>query len=62
MDIEGSEIEWLNSLNKEQMNKFNQIVMEFHRPFGEKERNTFYKLNKTHILVHFHGNNCRGLR
>ena len=62
MDIEGSEIEWLDSLNKEQMNKFNQIVMEFHRPFGEKERNTFNKLNKTHVLVHFHGNNCRGLR
>lgn len=62
MDIEGGEIPWIKSLSDEQLNKFDQIVMEFHRPFSNKEIDVFNKINKNHILVHFHGNNCCGTR
>jgi len=61
MDIEGGEVEWIKSLNNEQLNKFNQIVIEFHFPFSDKEVNMFDKLNKNHYLVHFHGNNACGV-
>ena len=62
MDIEGYEIPWINSLNVKQLNKFSQIVIEFHFPFSYKEVHAFDILNETHILVHFHGNNCCGVR
>jgi hypothetical protein len=62
MDIEGGEIPWIKSLSNEQMNKFEQIVMEFHFPFSDKEADIFDKINKTHYLIHFHGNNCCGVR
>jgi hypothetical protein len=62
MDIEGGEVPWINSLNDEQVNRFAQIVIEFHDPFREKEICMFNKLNKNHILVHFHPNNCCGTR
>jgi hypothetical protein len=62
MDIEGGEVSWINSLNDEQLNKFGQIVMEFHDPFTDKEIEMFNKLNKNHVLVHFHANNCCGTR
>jgi hypothetical protein len=62
MDIEGGEIPWITSLNDEQMNKFEQIVMEFHWPFSDKEIDVFDKINKNHYLIHFHGNNCCGVR
>jgi hypothetical protein len=58
MDIEGGEIPWIESLNNEQMNKFEQIVMEFHFPFTDNEKNTFEKINNTHYLIHFHPNNA----
>ena len=61
MDIEGGEIPWIKSLSDEQMNKFEQIVMEFHFPFSEKEVDAFEKINKNHYLIHFHGNNCCGV-
>lgn len=58
MDIEGGEIPWIKSLSEEQMNKFEQIVMEFHFPFTDKEKDIFKKINKTHYLIHFHPNNA----
>ena len=61
MDIEGGEIPWLESLSNEQMNKFEQIVMEFHWPFSPREIDAFDKINKNHYLIHFHGNNCCGI-
>ena len=57
MDIEGSEIPWIKSLRDDQMNKFEQIVMEFHYPFSDNEVGVFDKINKNHYLIHFHGNN-----
>lgn len=35
-------------------------MMEFHFPFDEGE--VFQKINKTHYLIHFHANNCCGLK
>jgi hypothetical protein len=62
MDIEGGEIPWIQSLDDHQLNKFDQIVMEFHTPFSENEVVVFNKINKNHVLVHFHANNCCGTR
>jgi beta-1,4-mannosyl-glycoprotein beta-1,4-N-acetylglucosaminyltransferase len=62
MDIEGYEIPWINTLSYKQLDKFSQIVIEFHFPFSYKEVPIFNKLNKSHVLVHFHANNCCGVR
>jgi len=61
MDIEGGEVEWIKSLNNKQLNKFNQVVIEFHFPFSDKEIKMFEKINGNHYLVHFHGNNAGGV-
>jgi len=62
MDIEGGEIPWIKSLSDEQINKFEQIVIEFHGPFSKKEIDVFDKINRNHYLIHFYGNNCCGVR
>jgi hypothetical protein len=63
MDIEGGEIPWIKSLSDTQMYKFEQIVIEFHKPYTKKkEDGIFAKMNKHHVLVHFHPNNCCGTR
>lgn len=66
MDIEGGEIPWVLSLNSEQLNKFEQIVMEVHDPFCTYRcvpaGDMFRKLNKTHYLIHLHPNNCRAAK
>jgi len=62
MDIEGAEIPWIKSLSFEHMCRLKQIVLEFHWPFNEKEIDVFDKLNRTHYLIHFHGNNNVGVR
>jgi beta-1,4-mannosyl-glycoprotein beta-1,4-N-acetylglucosaminyltransferase len=62
MDIEGYEIPWIKSLDVKHLNKFSQIVIEFHFPFSYKEVHAFDILNESHILVHFHANNCCGVR
>ena len=62
MDIEGDELYWIKSLNNNHLNKFEQIVIEFHYPYKSTWKEVFEKLNKNHYLVHFHGNNCRELR
>jgi hypothetical protein len=70
MDIEGAEYPWIRSLRDDHLNKFEQIVMEFHAPFyygGARGMEIFTKLNKTHRLIHFHPNNiseniiCNGI-
>jgi len=62
MDIEGNEISWIKSLNNEKLNKISQIVIEFHFPFEDYKKDVFDKLNKYFILIHFHANNCCGVR
>jgi hypothetical protein len=62
MDIEGGEISWIKSLKYEQMIKFDQVVIEFHHPFGWDEVEVFDKFNDSHYLVHIHANNVCGVR
>ena len=64
MDIEGSEYTWLLSLEDEKLNKFKQIVMEFHGITDDgwgfcnsDKMKCLKKLTNTHYIVHAHGNN-----
>ena len=64
MDIEGGEYPWLLQIDESQLNKFKQIVIEFH---GITDDSWYYKyrdkikclkkLSNTHYIVHAHGNN-----
>jgi acetyltransferase-like isoleucine patch superfamily enzyme len=65
MDIEGGEYDWILSLNTSQLNKFKQIVIEFHGINDDTWNNKYNnkieclkKLSTTHYLIHAHGNNC----
>lgn len=64
MDIEGWEYPWLLSLSQNQLNKFKQIVIEFHginddswNTKLEDKIKTFNILSRTHYPIHIHGNN-----
>ena len=57
MDIEGSEFNWIDSMSKEELQQFNQIIIEFHWPFDIYRMNMLKKLNDTHYIIHIHGNN-----
>ena len=64
MDVEGAEWNFLETVSSETLNKFDQIVFEFHgiispKTPAEMERiiNLIDKINATHTLVHLHGNN-----
>jgi len=64
MDIEGGEYPWLLQIDENQLNKFKQIVIEFHGitnngwgcNYNDKVK-CLEKLSKTHYIVHAHGNN-----
>lgn len=66
MDIEGGEYPWLLQIDENQLNKFKQIVIEFHgittdrwhwgHNYNDKVK-CLEKLSKTHYIVHAHGNN-----
>lgn len=64
MDIEGGEYPWLLSLTNNNLNKFKQIVIEFHGITNEQWGTNYNdkikcleKLNETHYIIHVHGNN-----
>jgi len=64
MDIESSEYEWIKSLSNNQLNKFKQIVIEFHGINDDSwnvnlndKIECFKKLTETHYPIHIHGNN-----
>jgi hypothetical protein len=64
MDIEGGEYPWLLHLDESQLDKFKQIVIEFHGITGngwnckyEDKMKCLQKLSNTHYIVHAHGNN-----
>lgn len=68
MDIEGGEYEWLLSLNRGNLDKFAQIVIEFHGINDNSWGSYYYdkvsclkKLSETHYLIHVHGNNYGGI-
>jgi hypothetical protein len=64
IDIEGGEYPWLLSIDESQLNKFKQIVIEFHGitndtwgcSYNDKIK-CLEKLAKTHYIIHAHGNN-----
>lgn len=64
MDIEGGEYPWLLQIDETQLNRFKQIVIEFHGitnngwgcDYNDKVK-CLEKLSKTHYIVHAHGNN-----
>jgi len=64
MDIEGSEFSWLLSLSEDRLNKFKQIVIEFHGindnswdcNYDDKLK-CLKKIADTHYIIHAHGNN-----
>jgi hypothetical protein len=69
MDIEGGEYPWLRWISEEQLNKFKQIVIEFHGITDDgwgceypDKVTCLEKLSKTHYIVHAHGNNYGPLR
>jgi len=74
MDIEGYEVPWILSLTTDQLQKFKQIVIEFHglgdhSCLGDHSYNSslcdkwkaLEKISQTHYFVHAHGNNCADL-
>lgn len=61
MDIEGHEIPWFLSLDSVHMDKMLQMVVEFHFPFSLLETIVFDKINRTHVLIHYHANNNCGV-
>ena len=74
MDIEGSEWEWINSINQEHLSNISQLVIELHGITNSSWHNNFKfnsfntsildkinslrKINTTHYLIHAHGNNA----
>jgi len=67
MDIEGCEVEWLESLNESDLKHYKQIAIEFHGINDDSYNRTyirkfecFKKLSSTHFLIHAHGNNWSG--
>lgn len=74
MDIEGSEWEWIKILKENHLENLSQLVIELHGITNDSWHNNFIfnsfnttvyekvncleKLNKTHYLIHAHGNNA----
>jgi hypothetical protein len=64
IDIEGGEYPWLLQIDESRLNKFKQIVIEFHGitndgwgcNYNDKVK-CLEKLSKTHYIIHAHGNN-----
>lgn len=68
MDIEGGEYDWIPCLTTDELNKFAQIVIEYHginddsydHSFDIKNK-CFEKMCHTHYPIHAHGNTCGGI-
>lgn len=62
MDVEGAEWDFLETVTPEVLKQFDQIVFEMHNLVRSKDSKRILrllkKLNKTHVLIHIHGNNC----
>ena len=64
MDVEGAEWDFLATVTSETLNKFDQMVFEFHDMIKPKTQSEMLdvltcikKINRTHSLVHLHANN-----
>lgn len=62
MDVEGAEWDFLETVSTDTLKQFDQIVFEMHnlvRPVDSyRILPLLSKINKTHSLIHIHGNNC----
>ena len=59
MDIEGEEWKVLAGLERAELLRFRQLIVEFHDlAFAENRLAVLEKLLETHVPVHFHYNNC----
>ena len=62
MDVEGAEWDFLETVTPKILKQFDQIVFEMHNLVRSKDSHRIIslleKLNKTHALIHIHGNNC----
>lgn len=63
MDIEGAELAWIQSLSREHIDAFEQIVIEFHDNFwrGGEGYRCLAKFLESHRILHFHPNNSSDL-
>lgn len=68
MDVEGAEWSFLSTVSFEVLNKFDQMIFEFHNLITPKDSNVMnatliciQKINLTHSLVHLHANNYGSL-
>jgi len=67
MDIESCEYPWLLTLDTNKLNKFKQIVIEFHGINNScnikhsDKIECFKKIHETHYIIHIHGNNYGSL-
>jgi len=62
MDIEGAEYDWIDNLPEHLLKNMKQMVIEFHATnkwgiWDDYKVKCLNKINKTHYLVHAHGNN-----
>ncbi|MBQ6132277.1 MAG: FkbM family methyltransferase [Selenomonadaceae bacterium] len=64
MDVEGAEWSFLSTVTSETLNQFDQILFEFHDLTAPKDQSVMNatlacisKINRTHSLIHLHGNN-----
>ena len=64
MDVEGREYKWLLFIDSELLKNIKQMVIEFHNINSGNNSLTYNdkmecikKINKTHYLIHAHGNN-----
>jgi len=61
MDVEGAEWDFLETADSKILKQFDQIVFELHEIVQTKREDKIIKLlkklNKTHQLIHLHGNN-----
>lgn len=62
MDVEGGEYDLFSVLPETCMQKIDQIVVEYHYPWGNQHMmNIIEKVNNTHTILHAHANNCCNL-
>ena len=67
MDIEGAEFEFIESISKENIQKIETLLIEFHWDFGHSKTEKqmvkcLEKILETHICFHVHGNNDQPYR
>lgn len=58
LDIEGGEYQYFDWIPEGYIQKIDQIIIEVHKLGHNRSSKIIEKINKTHVLIHAHGNNC----